>query len=177
MISFTPFDWFWIVGGDASRAWSSAVAAYVNSYPTDKLTRIANETELSEVLAKYGLNGPVALASDVDKERNRRIALIQYDGHEFEGDAVSLRRIDTAKTNALAAIINGSQPGDLRWADPNIDFVWISHNNASVPMDAQGMLSFGLAAAAWEGRHILKARALKNMSPIPISYADDSYWT
>jgi hypothetical protein len=26
---FTPRDWFWIVGGDETRAWSSAAAAYV----------------------------------------------------------------------------------------------------------------------------------------------------
>ncbi len=29
MIWYNPSDWFWIVGGDESRAWSSAAGAYV----------------------------------------------------------------------------------------------------------------------------------------------------
>jgi hypothetical protein len=55
---FDPFDWHWIVGGDDTRAWSSAAGAYVQSWPSDMVTRIASETELSDVLRKYGLDVP-----------------------------------------------------------------------------------------------------------------------
>ncbi|WP_045835657.1 hypothetical protein [Hyphomicrobium sp. 99] len=49
-----PKNWFWIVGGDESKAWSSAACAYVAEYPSDRATRIANEIELYDVLAKNG---------------------------------------------------------------------------------------------------------------------------
>ncbi|MBS0237613.1 MAG: hypothetical protein JSR89_04225 [Proteobacteria bacterium] len=56
MSSFNPSDWFWIVGGDASKAWSSAAAAYVTSYDEERVTHIANEVELYDVLARCGLS-------------------------------------------------------------------------------------------------------------------------
>lgn len=130
----------------------------------------------SEVMiAAY--TAPALTASDVDRERDQRIKLIQFQGHTYDGRDIDLARIDRAKSNALAAIINGAQPGDLRWADASIDFAWITHDNQIVPMDAETCLAFGLAAAAWEGQHIIAARALKNMSPIPADYATNaSYW-
>lgn len=54
----TPFDskaWFWVIGDDASQAWSSAAAAYVTEWPIDRVTRIANEVELYDVLARANL--------------------------------------------------------------------------------------------------------------------------
>jgi len=57
---YDPLNWFWIVGGDESRAWSSKAAAYVTVFPSDTLTRIASEQELDDVLAVYGLPGPSA---------------------------------------------------------------------------------------------------------------------
>jgi len=48
-------NWFWIVSGDESRAWSSAEGAYVSDYPDEQTTRIANEVELYDVLARSGL--------------------------------------------------------------------------------------------------------------------------
>ena len=47
--------WFWIVGGDESRAWSSAERGYVTAYPADGVTRIANEVELYDMMARAGL--------------------------------------------------------------------------------------------------------------------------
>ena len=52
---YSPRSWFWVVGGDESRAWSSAAGAYVVDYPAAQATRIANEIELYDVLAKAGL--------------------------------------------------------------------------------------------------------------------------
>lgn len=64
MIEFNPRAWFWIVGGDESRAWSSAVGEYVSEYPTDTVTRILDEEELSDVLRRYGLTLPRPTTSD-----------------------------------------------------------------------------------------------------------------
>ena len=64
MTDYDPQDWFWIVGGDMSRAWSSAIGAYVASYPEDRVTRIASEAELSDVLRAYGLTVPAPVEAD-----------------------------------------------------------------------------------------------------------------
>jgi hypothetical protein len=61
---FNPYDWFWIVAGDESRAWSSAANGYVTDYPAERLTRIASEGELSAVLRPYGLLGPEITEQD-----------------------------------------------------------------------------------------------------------------
>lgn len=68
MKPYTPSDWYWYVGGDKTKVYSSAVGDYVpNADPTFQAwvagggiaTNIANEAELGEVLAVYSLR-PVA---------------------------------------------------------------------------------------------------------------------
>lgn len=68
---YNPNDWFWIVGGDGSRWWSSRAGAYIKPDQAwldsgGVPTRIASETELVEVLNQYGLVGPL----DKDGERD-----------------------------------------------------------------------------------------------------------
>ena len=72
-MEYTPKNWFWLVGGDDTRTWSSAASAWVDSWPADRLTRIASEDELSDVLRPHGLRGPVVTADDVRAEAQRRI--------------------------------------------------------------------------------------------------------
>ena len=73
MITYTPYDWYWIVAGDESRVWSSKASAYVSvSDATFQAwldrggipTRIASEEELSGVLRPYGLRGPYVSLDD-----------------------------------------------------------------------------------------------------------------
>jgi len=60
-MDYNPHAWFWIVGGDESRFWSSAAGAYVTEPPEGAcVTRIASEAELDDVLSVYGLLGPTA---------------------------------------------------------------------------------------------------------------------
>lgn len=60
-LPYTPFDWYWQVDGH-SGYWSSAASAYVDTLPEGlPSTRIASESELSAVLAEYGLTGPVPI--------------------------------------------------------------------------------------------------------------------
>lgn len=73
MTMYTPLDWHWIVGSDVGRAWSSRQGAYVPSWPADRVTKIANVTELSDVLRPYGLALPLPTAADVRAEADRRI--------------------------------------------------------------------------------------------------------
>lgn len=117
-------------------------------------------------------------AADVNRERDRRLAGdFLFNGVLFQRDAVSLQRITGAATQAGFAMLNGSQPGDMRWFNPAADFVWISSNNTLVPMDAQTCYAFGQAASAVETALIFKAKALREMNPIPADYTNDSYWT
>lgn len=68
---YTPEDWFWIVGGDESRYYSSAARGYVDALPEGRqFTRILNEAELWDVLrqaAPEGLPTDIAEAIVLDK--------------------------------------------------------------------------------------------------------------
>lgn len=59
-VIFNPRDWNWVVGGDTSRAWSSAAGSYVETYDSERVTYIDSEENLTEVLVQYGLPVPVA---------------------------------------------------------------------------------------------------------------------
>lgn len=114
---------------------------------------------------------------DVDFERDRRMRIVVFGGVAYNFDEHSRAIIDKARVSAMNYIIvNGPQTGNLRWADPNMDFGWIAADNTFHTMDAETCLSFGTAAASWEGRHILAARAIKNMIPVPANYAADEWW-
>lgn len=49
---FDPMNWFWIVGDDDARAYSSAAGGYIDvaQAPEGRITRIASMDELIEVL-------------------------------------------------------------------------------------------------------------------------------
>lgn len=114
----------------------------------------------------------------VNKERDRRLSGdFVFNGFAFQRDPSSLQRITGAATLAGFAIARGAQPGDLRWANANQDFAWIASNNDVVAMDAQTAFEFGQAAAGVETSLIFKAKALREMDPIPADYSDDKWWT
>lgn len=77
---YNPHDWFWIVGSDESRNWSSAAGAYVQTLPEGAgVTRITSEEELAQVLAVYGLPGPVELVPERVSPAQAEIALHRHD--------------------------------------------------------------------------------------------------
>jgi len=88
---YDPFSWFWVVGGDESRFWSSAEDAYAPALPEGAgVTRIATETELAEVLAVYGLPGPVDLVPVRVSPAQAEIALYQHDDGVLLGQVNAL---------------------------------------------------------------------------------------
>jgi hypothetical protein len=121
---------------------------------------------------------PAPTAVDVTAERDRRLRVFPFGGkmYDFCDGRGSDINVAGAGTLALAAIIAGAQPGDLRWAFPETDFVWIAADNSSTAMDAQTCLAFAQSAAGWKARHIRAARVLKDTSPIPADYANDARW-
>lgn len=173
---YTPHNWFWIVGGDENKAWSSVASSYVQSWDASKTTRIPTEQDLTDVLRNHGLRGPVLMPGDVDVERDRRMGTFTFGGKAYDLKGQSLANVSGAGTLSLAAIINGAQPGDLRWADPEHDFTWIANDNTMTAMDAQTCWAFAQTAASHRKAMIFKARAIKDMNPIPSDYTADSYW-
>jgi len=80
MKTYNPANWYWIVAGDESRAFSSAVGNYVPAgdatfaaWKADGTvpTRILNEAELGEVLADVRIRPADAAAAVVDAYKNR----------------------------------------------------------------------------------------------------------
>lgn len=58
--TYIPSQWFWVVAGNTSQAWSSQSLTYVDAaaVPPDRVTRIASESDLCNVLDRHGLFGP-----------------------------------------------------------------------------------------------------------------------
>lgn len=110
------------------------------------------------------------LKPKVNAERDRRLRRFTFEGREFDfcDGRGSDQNIAGAATLALAAVMTG-----VGWDE---NFTWVAADNSTVKMDAQTALNFGKTAADWKARHIRAARALKDMSPIPADFADDSRW-
>lgn len=71
------------MGDDVGRFWASATASYVEALPERAgVTQIANEAELTEVLAGYGLTGPVSLNPSEVSAAQAKLAL--YDAGRLE---------------------------------------------------------------------------------------------
>lgn len=94
---FNPHAWFWYVGDDTSRAWSSAAGAYVPASEIPQghmVTRISSEQELSDVLRPYGLKIPVPVQADYSAAIQKHVDGIAQskgysDGHGLATYAVS----------------------------------------------------------------------------------------
>lgn len=102
-----------------------------------------------------------AAAALVDAERDRRIAAgFVYQGAAFQSRPEDFVNLGGASTAAVAAVLNGAQPGDLRWAGP-ADFAWIAADNRLIPLDAPGMIALGSAAMAHRSGLIFRGGAIK----------------
>ena len=115
----------------------------------------------------------------VDEERDRRIAGgVNFAGKRFQTRPFDSENISGASTLALGAIAMGAAPGDLRWADPDHDFVWIAEDNSQVPMDALTMFGFGKTLLAHRKALIFAGSALKDRiaSGESVDIADDANW-
>lgn len=122
-------------------------------------------------------DAPPPSAADVDAERDRRISAgFVFAGKLYQSRPEDRENIAGASTAALAAMVNGAQPGDLRWHGGDSDFCWIAADNSLTTMDAQTMFAFGQAAMAHKQAHIFAARAVKDTDPIPADYTDDGWW-
>lgn len=78
MKNYDPSNWFWSVGGDKSRFWSSAARAYVDKLPEDAgLTNIASEGELWDVLREQCPQG-LPLPTLAEMQANAEALVIEH---------------------------------------------------------------------------------------------------
>ncbi|MCZ7927317.1 DUF4376 domain-containing protein [Agrobacterium pusense] len=145
-----------------------------------------NPAEIEALAATYAaelvaLRGVSAL--DVDIERDRRVeAGFVFDGVLYQSRPEDRENIAGAVKAATDAVALGAAPGDFGWQrllDPNAppEFRWIAADNTTQVMDAQTVMRFGYAALGHKQAHILAARELKNMNPIPADFATEpAYW-
>ena len=118
MTNYNPHDWFWIVGDDEKRFWSSAAGAYVEERPKDAgVTHIASEAELDQVLAPYGLLGPTA----------RRKVL---------KSVVQARLIAAGKMDAAYAALTSNPVYFARWFAPDRPEVYADDPDALALLQA-----------------------------------------
>lgn len=122
-------------------------------------------------------SAPTVTPAMVDAERDRRMdAGIVFEGVQFQSKANDRENITGAALLATMAMMKGAAAGNLKWSDPERDFVWIAADNSTVTMDAPTVAEFGQAAAARKQALIYAGRELKDMESIPADYADDKWW-
>lgn len=129
------------------------------------------------VEAAIAAHDPAAPSNaEIDRERNRRLLAFVHNGRRFDLKGSARTDILSMQAVAQSKLIMGTEPGDLRWADPDQDFAWIASDNTLVAMDAIQFVEFARAAAAWHSEHMRRARQLKDMRPPPADYRDDKHW-
>lgn len=72
-VLFDTFDWFWLIGGDQSRAWSTRLGAFVTDWPSDRAGTVDDIYHLDRLLKAHALVSPHISADDVRAEAQRRI--------------------------------------------------------------------------------------------------------
>lgn len=136
-MSVFPHDYFWVVGGDETKFWSTAAGAYVeelpdNWFPTIQAavdgapgdggiiyvcTHIASESELDAVLEPYGLLGPTA---------RRRV----------KKSTVQARLISLGKMEEAHALLVANPVYFARWFAPDHPDVYADDPDAIVLLQA-----------------------------------------
>lgn len=115
----------------------------------------------------------------VDAERDRRLGLgVAFAGHVYQTREFDIANMNGAATAAVAAMMQGIQAGDLRWASQAADFAWIDADNLSVPMDAPSLIGLAQAAMNRRAALIFAARTIKDRiaSGALLTIGDDALW-
>lgn len=172
------FDKPGLVAPDADKPLWKCVEIFSNKPEPGQILKTAlYDFDGTRVNVAATFQYPPVSPEQVNVERDRRAAApFIFDGNRYQSRIEDQKRINGAGTLALAAIVNGAQPGDYRWHGEANDFVWITADNKLVAMDAHTVIRFGKAAARWESAHVFAARALKDMTDIPRNFADNVYW-
>jgi hypothetical protein len=102
-----------------------------------------------------------------------------FGGKTIQSRPDDLLKITGAATAAgIAVTVGGKLPGDLRWSDPDADFVWIAADNTTLAMDAPTTIQFGQAALAHVAAFVFAARSIKDriIAGEDLNPIDDALW-
>lgn len=114
----------------------------------------------------------------VNAERDRRVqTTFSWNGKAYQLDERSLTRITAMGADARFAKAAGANNSNKKWHGGIEDFGFIATDNSVTSMGVDDVISFSNAAKLWVNNHTMKARALKDMNPIPQNFTDDSYWS
>lgn len=122
-------------------------------------------------------------SANVNEEMYRRLEEpLIFMGKKFDMNETSRNLIRRAAMQGSVFLLSGGAASDMKWhlpADQRAGgnaFAWISADNEPVFMSAEDVKEFGEAVDAREMALRLKARGLKDMSTIPLDFADNKYW-
>jgi len=142
---YDPANWYWIVGGDESHWWSSASSSYVSPLQSwlevgNLPTRIANERELTDVLAPYGLKGPFVSTDPADHPltmRQLRLALLTLGSQPVDFVASVIAKIPDATQRGIATIWYEETVDGITWDNPETQFLIAA---SGLPLDQASAL-------------------------------------
>ena len=105
----------------------------------------------------------VPTAADVDAERDRRLyGGFLFNSVPYQTDEVSIANILGSSQLAFMAIVAGAQAGNYEWTGASTPFLYIAADNSKQQMDAQTVVNFAKAAAAFRSTIIYMGRAAKD---------------
>lgn len=140
MPPFNVNDWYWIVGDDTSRLWSSKTNNWVSSAPEGAgITYIDTDYNLSVVLAGAGLIGPVPIPpSQVPMWAVRTV--LQNDGLFDQAQSLITASTDNALKNVWEygnfadrnSTAIATLAAALNLTNAQVDQMFIDANNLSV---------------------------------------------
>lgn len=114
-------------------------------------------------VARPSDNTVEAICARIDKERDRRIdGGFEWSGLRFQSRPSDRENFLGAAQLALAAISQGAQPDDYRWANPDADFEWIVADNSKITLDAHQMMALFVAGVSFKQALTFYARELKD---------------
>ena len=115
---------------------------------------------------------------DVNREYDRRLGNgMTYAGNTYPSDIETRQFLEQMQALSLASIIEDPLGAKgLRWLDDHSDFVFYDVNNTPVPMTARALQQFAFSFFAYKNALVNAAKTLIAMNPIPMDFANDSYW-
>lgn len=148
MITFNPRAWYWFIGADASRVWSSAANAYVPATDAgfvafaaagNPVSRVGSEAELLEVIAVVAPGLVPLFPSSLIAYAARRRYEKETGGIVING--VNVATDDRSKTMLMGARIAAS-------ADPAFATPWVAADGSITQIDAATTIAISNAVLA-----------------------------
>ena len=162
MENYTPKNWFWIVSGDTSRAWSTADGAYVATWDANRAFNVADEVQLSDILRNHGLKPIIPGASDVRTEASRRM--------QVAFGARDAAHLEIIISNAVREVARLNQ---IKVGVPHPAGGWLVEPREWTGAERQRLAELHAADQLLEA---IRAASNAMEAAPPLDYAADNHW-